>query len=147
MTETQGCWIITIAIVSVVAACWGVWLSRKTARQQATLNFFAEYNNNSRVSCAFQVIRKEREQFSFSEKEERSDFLFLMNKFETLAIGLKNNIYDKKMVRDAFGRDLKEIYNKSKPWINYIRNNESDSDAFNEFEKLAEKTKTNTTIS
>ena len=101
MTETQGCWIITIAIVSVVAACWGVWLSRKTARQQATLNFFAEYNNNSRVSCAFQVIRKEREQFSFSEKEERSDFLFLMNKFETLAIGLKNNIYDKKMVRDA----------------------------------------------
>ena len=51
------------------------------------------------------------------------------------------------MVRDAFGRDLKEIYNKSKPWINYIRNNESDSDAFNEFEKLAEKTKTNTTIS
>lgn len=70
-----------------------------------------------------------------------------MNKFETLAIGLKNNIYDKKMVRDAFGRDLKEIYNKSKPWINYIRNNESDSDAFNEFEKLAEKTKTNTTIS
>ena len=45
-----------------------------------------------------------------------------MNKFETLAIGLKNNIYDKKMVRDAFGRDLKEIYNKSKPWINYIRN-------------------------
>ncbi|WOV92192.1 MAG: DUF4760 domain-containing protein [Candidatus Zeuxoniibacter abyssi] len=63
-------------------------------------------------------------------------------KFEIIAIGLKNAIYDKKMVKDAFGRDLKKIYNESKPLIEHIRTDESDNDAFTAFGQLAKSIKT-----
>ena len=140
MTEIQANWLIVIAVLSAGFACWGVWLSRRTAKQRATLDFINEYNNEPRVSSAFRVIRKK--QSIFSNDDDRDDFLFLMCKFEILAIGLKNAIYDKKMVKDAFGRDLNKIYNESKPLIEHIRTNESDSDAFTAFEQLAKSIKT-----
>ena len=76
-----------------------------------------------------------------NKKTKRTQILFVLNKFEVLAIGLEQKIYDRQMIKDCLGRDVARFYNLSKPIIAHIRNNESDSKAFTEFEKLAEEAK------
>ena len=60
-----------------------------------------------------------------------------MNRFEILAIGLERGIYDKHLVADYFGRDLREIYADAAPLIEHIRLTEKDPNAFIKFEELA----------
>ncbi len=144
MSEAQATVFLWLAFFSLVAACLGVWAGRHTSRQKATLDFIADYNNDSRVSDGFRVIRKKPQ--DLSTPADRDAFLFLMNKFEILAMGLKNGIYDKRMVSDTYGRDLREIYAQSKPLIEHVRVHEADSEAFCEFEKLANAVKTKNSL-
>ena len=76
------------------------------------------YNSDSRVDEAHRIIHKYKETPVKAisplkdqiESKERIDFLFLMNMFELMAIGLTHDIYDVQMIKDAFGADLRQIY-------------------------------------
>ena len=125
MTEYQA-WIFisiaaTAAIVgclSIMAACYSIWDNRRIARQKTTLELISSYNSDPRVNEALSIIRKYKEApvEAFSplknqiKPEERIDFLFLMNMFESIAIGLTHDIYDRQMIKDAFSADLRQIH-------------------------------------
>ena len=144
MTPFQAWLLLGATAVSIIGAGLGIWSSRRTAKQRATMDFLNGYNDDPRVSEGHAVLRMDggKTPGDILTGENRDNFLFLMNKFEMLAIGLKRGIYDKDMVLDTFGRDIREIYQKSESFITHIRGNESDAEAFLEFEKLAGKIKT-----
>ena len=175
-----------VVAIGVGVAVFGIGMARKTAQQQATLDFINGYNDSDTVSYGVRWIRqmyKDAGRVDFSaenvspevaeklagiadeyflainaeelmegrevspehppenKKTKRMQILFVLNKFEILAIGLEQKIYDRQMIKDCLGRDVARFYNLSKPIIAHIRNNESDSKAFTEFEKLAEEAK------
>ena len=135
MSEFQAWLIFFTALGGVVVAFRGISSARKTARQQATLEFMNEYNNSSEVSEGIRMIHqitddpdspvarnfKDR---NLPDNKDRMNILLVLNKFEVLAIGLKRKIYD-----------------LSKPIIDYIREYEADEKACEEFENLANEMK------
>ena len=149
-----------IAVVNGVMGWLNICTARRNARQQATLGFMSEYNDSEKVSEGMRVIDavndgiKKIEASNSSEGvitelvkeciypnntkgQERESILFVLNEFEILAIGLKQKIYDPRMVKDFLGRDVREFYNSAAPIIGYIRKYENNPRAFEEFEKLA----------
>lgn len=82
-------------------------------------------------------------QYLAEDGENRENFLFLMNMFEMLAIGLNGGIYDKKMVMDAFGEELRGIYGIAEPLIRHVRGKDKGR-AFVHIESLASKIKNQT---
>ena len=152
MSEFQAWLIFLTALGGVVVAFRGIASARKTARQQATLEFMNEYNNSSEVSEGIRMIHQITDDPDSSvarnfknrnlpDNKDRMNILLVLNKFEVLAIGLKRKIYDRKMVGDFLGRDVGEFYDLSKPIIEYIREYEADEKACEEFENLANEVK------
>ncbi len=98
-----------------------------------------EYNNDGRVSQGHQTIRRYKDEpldeYLKQGSENLDNFLFVMNMFEILAIGLKRGIYDENMAVDMFGEDLRHIYESAKPMTIYIR--KTGGEAFRHWEELA----------
>lgn len=143
---------ITANILAIVGVCglavalYQIHQSRKLAKQKETLAFLHDYNAAARMDDAFAVLRAEKGWNEMSE-ENRADIKYLLNFFENLAIGLNHNIYDRKMVHDAFGLDLWLFYQLSEPYIRAVRAEDKQKHpdappgyqrAYSEFEKLSE---------
>ena len=118
MTESQAWVLIFITAVAAIVAYLSIRENRRIARQKITLDFIAFYNSDARVDEAHNIIHKYSDApvkgntplKDQVDSEERSDFLFLMNIFELMAVGLTHNIYDIQMIKDAFGVDLHQVY-------------------------------------
>ena len=145
MTETQAWALLALGAVSAVIAMLSVMTGRWLTARRATLDFLRDYYTSPEVGRAFKILRASPESNIPLENQNREDFLFLMNMFEVLAIGLERNIYDKRMIIQFFGRDLKKIWEKSLPFVTHLRTQEKDPDAFKEFENLAARTRSETT--
>lgn len=139
MTETQAWALLALGAVSAAIALLSVMTGRWLAARRATLDFLQNYYASPEVGRAFKILRQPPENSIPLEGQNREDFLFLMNMFEVLAIGLSSGIYDKRMTVQSFGRDLKEIWEKAKPFVPHVRERENDPDAFREFERLVER--------
>ena len=144
MTELQAWAVLALGALSAAIALLSVMTGRWLTARRATLEFLHEYNASPEVGRAFKILRAPPESGIPLEGKNREDFLFLMNMFEVLAIGLSRGIYDKRMVVQSFGRDLKEIWEKALPFVRHVRERENDPDAFREFEKLAKRVRSET---
>ena len=140
MTEAQAWLLLTLgavsAVVSAAIAVWSIRNARYAAVWRATLDFIHDYNNDVRVDRGIAVARASHENIPLQKGGKRDDFLFLMNRLEILAIGLDRRIYDRRIVNDYFGRDLKEIYSLAEPLITHVRQAERDAEAFAKFEEI-----------
>ena len=144
MTEPQAWVLLALAAISAVIAMRAVTVGRQSAVRRATLGLMRDYNASPEVGRALKILRDpDRRNFSL-EGRDREDFLFLMNMFEMLAVGLGRGIYDKKMIVLYFGRDLKGVWELAAPFVRHIREFEKDRDAFTEFEKLADRIRSET---
>ena len=123
--------------------------ARRLAQQKSFLAFLRDYNSEPRVDDAFVVLRGGKKWSDLSE-QEKAHVKFLLNKFETLAIGLEKRIYDEEMVEATFGVDLYTIYHDAENFIHAMRDEDSAryqwmprdyQEAYSEFEKLADKIK------
>jgi hypothetical protein len=137
--------LVSVGLLSASGIYYGVSLARKTAREQNTISFIKDYNDNARTDKAYPFLRKIRDEglsapyFEGKENEDRKVFLALMNRLEALAIGVKHNIYDERIIREMFGYEVREIYKISEPIIAHIREKEGPSIVFCEFEALAKR--------
>ncbi|MCH9704624.1 MAG: DUF4760 domain-containing protein [Proteobacteria bacterium] len=151
MTAAQAYFLLAITagigLASICIAIWNIRENKKIARVRHTLEFLEAYNRNPRIDEAHEFIREIKDKGNsdqikeFENKENRVPFLFLLNQFEILAIGLSQGIYDKELIEKSFGYDVYEIYQNSEKLINYIRQEKGDDGAFRELEKLATTTK------
>ena len=136
------------AFASAVGATIGAYCAIKAnkiiAKQQATLDFVNDYNNDERVSEAFKVIRNYKqsnqtlEVYLQKEGDNRKHFLLLMNKFEILTVGLDAGIYDRKIVNNIFGTEMRDVFANAGPMIDHIRDNE-DNDIFSNMERMIDR--------
>ena len=133
MTETQAWALLALGAVSAVIALFSVMTGRWLTVRQVE------------VGRAFKILRASPESNIPLENQNREDFLFLMNMFEVLAIGLERDIYDKRIIIQFFGRGLKKIWEKALPFVTHLRTREKDPDAFKKFENLAARTRFQTT--
>jgi hypothetical protein len=157
MTELQA-WILVVAAMASAAVGFVFgWLAisanRKIARQRATLDFLEKQTADWRIAEGFRAMRKRNagdippaDADDESSRQERYAILRVLNRFEILAIGIANGIYDEKIVWDYFQRDLREIYRAAEKIIEQIRRAEKDPDAFCEFEALAKRVKINANL-
>ena len=124
----------------VVAVC-GIAMVRKTARQQATLEFITQYNDSSVVSEGIHLIHDpEATQELISALEsgkhlQKESILSVLNKFEILAVGLEQGIYDYDMVKNCFGYEVGKFFQLSGRIIHCVR--VKHPKAFVSIEKLA----------
>lgn len=144
MTETQAWALLALGAASAAIALLSVMTGRWLTARRATLDFLRDYYTSPEVGRAFKILRASPHDNIPLENQNREDFLFLMNMFEVLAIGLERGIYDKRMTVQFFGRDLKIIWEKALPFVMHLRTQEKDPDAFREFEKLTDRTRSET---
>ena len=147
-----------VAEVVILALIWAtgaavafaqIRQTRKLAQQKSFLAFLRDYNSEARVDDAFSVLRAGKNRSELSDAE-KADVKYLLNKFESLAIGLEKRIYDEEMVEATFGVDLYAIYHDAERFIHAIRTHHAAryqwmprdyQEAYSEFEKLADKIK------
>lgn len=134
-----------VGVCGIAVALYQIHQSRKLAKQKETLAFLHDYNTAARMDDAFVALRAGREWDAMTD-EARADIKYLLNFFENLAIGLNHNIYDRKMVQDAFGLDLSLLYQSAEPYIRAVRAEDEQKHpdapggyqrAYSEFEKLS----------
>ena len=141
MTEFQAWLIFFAALGGVVVAVCGIAMVRKTARQQATLEFITQYNDSSVVSEGIHLIHDpEATQELISALEsgkhlQKESILSVLNKFEILAVGLEQGIYDYDMVKNCFGYEVGKFFQLSGRIIHCVR--VKHPKAFVSIEKLA----------
>ena len=136
-----------VGVAGIAVALYQIHQSRKLAKQKATLAFLHDYNDAARMDEAFAALRTSGKWQDMAEKS-RADIKYFLNFFENLAIGLNHNIYDQKMIHDAFGLDLWLFYQHAEIYIRAVRAEDEQKHpdapkdyqrAYSEFEKLTEK--------
>lgn len=134
---------LLLSLVAIGVSFCALVQNRKMEKIRHTHDFVRDYNNDDRIDRAHQFLRNIQdispdEAISlYGNSGHRADFLFLMNQFEILAIGLKKGIYDKNFIYNIFGNEIYRSYYKSERLINHIRECEKVPRAFKELEYLA----------
>ena len=139
-------WAVKIARSSIAA-------HRKLESQKAFLAFINAYTSAPESAEAVSFLRGEEKKREgetdemFALRRERR-IKFLLNQFETLAIGVRAGIYDRKMAVMAYGADLAYIHGRAKEFIDQIRKKDQPSHdqdiAYKHFEDLATQIEKNT---
>lgn len=133
-----------IIIVSIIA----IYYHRKTERERLTINYLRELNSSERLisaqktlkfvhfdnSVSVELIATSNEQ---DYKNLKKDLVHLLNYFESLAIGCKIGIYDKKTIILSRNQQIINTYNYSLPYIIKIRDKLKNKNIFSNFEELA----------
>ena len=139
-------WAVNIARQSILA-------HRKLESQKAFLAFINAYTCAPESAEAVSFLRDEEKMREgeddkmFALRRQRR-IKFLLNQFETLAIGIRAGIYDRQMAVMAYGADLALIHGLAKKFIAEIRGNDHHSHdqdiAYKHFEDLANEIRNNT---
>ena len=130
----------TVALcIAVTVSIWGFCYTCKWQKNMALLAFLEQYILDLRMDDAFEIIRNGKD-YGKLDRHELVIVKHMLNKFEILAIGLANGIYDRKIIVSTLGLELKRTYKKVKPYIDHIRKDDADGDdeSYAEFQKLAE---------
>ena len=103
MTETQAWAFLVLGVFSAAIALLSVVSFRRVAARRVTLDFLRRYTAAPEVARGIKILRANSpDKFIPLEGENRENLLFLLNMFESLAIGLDSGIYDKRMVIQSF---------------------------------------------
>ena len=133
-----------IIIVSIIA----IYYHRKTERERLALDYLRELNSSERLisaqktlkfvhfdnSVSVELIATSNEQ---DYKNLKKDFVHLLNYFESLAIGCKIGIYDKKTIILSRNQQIINTYKYSLPYIIKTRENLKNKNIFANLEWLA----------
>lgn len=115
--------IVTAGATTAMAAITGVlalvaWLQVKSARDEAkrsrTLAACERYDLDPFLDQSLRRLREAHNSGDFLKDPEpyKHDVLTLLNYFESIAIGVKRNLYDIKIVRDHFAEIFQDHFNE-----------------------------------
>lgn len=140
-----------ILSVGVLVAVVSVRSARATARKKQTADALFSSRNDKELQAGLRCVAKLHDSVdsnirSFArvekrESEEVKSMLYVLNHFEFVSVGIKHGIYDENMYRDASHGTIVSLYEKSKPFIDSVRDTRARKTIFQEFERLAERWK------
>lgn len=138
-------------IGALCVAILSVWTSRSIARKKQAADLLFATRNDKELQAGFKTLKEyesatdKRVRCLLDKSEddkERSSVLYVLNHFESVAIGVFNDIYDEKMLKEAWYSNLLKVYGFSEELINSARE-KGQGTCYQEFESLALKWKQN----
>ncbi|SFV87850.1 hypothetical protein MNB_SUP05-SYMBIONT-5-1023 [hydrothermal vent metagenome] len=135
-----------IIIISVVA----IYMQRKTAKQKATIEYLRILSTDDRLKKAGKILRiyyndneKNIAIIASSDKKDikeiKLEVVFLLNYFESLAIGVKVGIYDFNTVRLSRKQQIIHTSKYSQSYFTEIRKKSGNPLLFENLEWLSNK--------
>ncbi|RLK56226.1 uncharacterized protein DUF4760 [Stenotrophomonas rhizophila] len=131
--------------LGVVVAILSVLTSRKIAKrkQVADMLFASRGDDKLQVGCRvardLHQAKNKNLRMMLDDPEhtkETNEILYVLNHFETVSVGIKNDIYDEKMVKDAWCTMMCNTFEYSKPLVEAMRGKYGKPTIFQEYELL-----------
>lgn len=145
--------------LSAIVAFIGVSRTLKETRRQhcdrATLDYIMGRNKDDRFLSCFKIARKldleegfDMKSLATAEKSsdpDAEDIRYILNQYEYLAVGIKNNIYNEKMLKESIFSTTINLFKSTKPFIEAVNErivkDGGKGSAYCEFEALARRWK------
>ena len=136
--------ILLSAFSGGLIALVGVWLQRKVARKKAALDLALEFmlpevqesEQTFLDRCKkgkWSQLQPEREKTA----SERRQILTYLNRFELMAVAIRQNVVHEAFLKAVIGDKLVRHYAKAKPLVDLIRTQEGDDEFFEHLEFIA----------
>lgn len=141
-TLIAGFVIITVSITAI-------YFQRKTTKQKSALDFLDRLSTEQNLRDSAKFLKNchlnpkiSVELIATSQKEDqRMRLNTLLNYFETLSIGVRIGIYDKKTVRLSRRQQIVHTFEQAEVYIKKIRDNLKNDKIFENLEWLSKKFK------
>ena len=110
-------------------------------RKKQTMDFCFNDKENYEylLSFAEKVVLKKSIDNKTTIAVGDKEMLLVLDKFEKIAIALKNNVYDENIISEYYGKYFVHFYLALRFFILDLRDTSKNSDLFLEYEKLARK--------
>ena len=140
--ESNG-WQNVILLSAATVAVLAMRVARKSERQKMALFFLREYHASDAVRVGAEIMNQWGENPPDPAKlpsDEKMAAKRFLNQLELLAIGIRNGIYDEKIIRDAMETSIVRYYQRGEGFIKDIRRKDGDvrEVAYEHFQRLAE---------
>ncbi|MDE8035780.1 DUF4760 domain-containing protein [Actinobacillus equuli subsp. equuli] len=125
--------------------------NQRMQQTRATIDLILQENQDVELNQAKQTISKLPENASFLEyldvREEDSDekkqikqsIRVLMNRYEFIALGIKNEAFEESIYKELQFSDVTDVWKKSKPLIMELRRRKGKNTYYQEFEWLTDR--------
>src|SRR5690606_19961859 len=131
-----------IITVGVIVAVISVLTARSTARKKQVADMLFASRGDEKLQRGCLVVKALHDDPTRNlrtmvddpeQKEELRDVFYLLIHFETVCVGIKNGIYDEKMVKDAWCTMMIDSYSYSLPVIESVRKRHQKDTIYQEF--------------
>lgn len=136
-----------ILLIGIVIALMSVVSAKAIARRKQTADVIFACRNDLKLAAGMKRIialhdASDANMRSFAKKDmidsdESREILYVLNHFEYIAIGIDSGIYDEKMFKRASHGTIMGVYDRSRPFIEAIRVEQSRPTVYQELESLA----------
>lgn len=140
-----------LILVGVAVATWSIFSNRTITRRKQTAEMLLALRSDDKIGDGYKVLRtrhenkgkKSLEQLA-NPSEENEDELrdadctrYLLNHWETVAVGIKQGIYCKRILKEAHCTIICNMVNQAEPYIKKVRANTGKNTIWREIELLA----------
>ena len=138
--------LIFSAILAFIGAMFSAYLSRKTAKDRATMQYLMGHHRDEDL-LQKQKLLMQISKTNSGEKivdiydkdhynDKRIAIKVVLSHFEDLATAVNNHMYNEKMLMDSSISKIAHLYNTCEPYIRKVRENDQ-STAYCEFREMA----------
>jgi hypothetical protein len=138
-------------ILGVLVALSSIKAARSIARKKQAADLLFNSRENLKLQEAARCIDKHHYSKtsnirSLADKEamdlpETALIRLLLNHFELVSVGIQNDIYDEKMIKDSWCTIIVRTYDQALPFITAVRERDKKDTIYQEFELLAKRWK------
>jgi len=133
--------IIAIALCFLLVSSQRWLIDNKKARTFDLISNFDQLTEQSKIFDNLSDYRSK-----LSDNAATKDFATLMNRYESIAIGLRSGYYDDEILFEYMGRSLIGAWRRSQPMITDIRVSNSNPNIYLNFEAIARRWEERTRI-
>lgn len=145
--------ILLSAFIGGLIALVGVWLQRKVARKKAALDLALQFMlpevQESEQAFLDRCKKGEWSQLQPEREEtasERRQILTYLNRFELMAVAIRQNVVHEAFLKAVIGDQLVRHYAKANPLVDLIRTQEGDDEFFEHLEFIAKRWRNNPVV-
>ncbi len=131
-------------IAAVFVAYWAILKQRDIAKKNKTIELLMKDLEDDFLTQGLNILRETDQNYHIEdfakESKKKTDEAIairnLLNYYEIIGVGIKSDIYDVEMIKDAQKTMIIRIYEQSYPFIKRSREQDNNPELWVEFEYL-----------
>jgi|SRR5580698_6267447 hypothetical protein len=142
--ESGAFWVQTgVLAVAAIFAFIAIVVSRRVSRRQAAIEAIFSSRRDEELIKAIRQIAilhggdKNMAAYAKVEGDEGKYIRYALNHYEYVSVGISQGIYDEKIFKSSSYTTMVSLYDRTKPFIDEVRNIKSSRTIYQEFECLA----------